>query len=131
MYICLIKNYYYIHINPTLFINVISGCEGRAGMASICLKEPGRDTLTEDQLSSVWTQCKDLLPPYARPRFIRVQEEMDLTSTFKQRKVTLLREGFDINKVNSTVYRLDEKNSRYSPMDERTYNQVLDGSIAL
>ncbi|KAJ8304839.1 hypothetical protein KUTeg_018422 [Tegillarca granosa] len=120
----------FIH-DVTVYGVTVQGCEGRAGMASLCLKEPGCVTLTEEQLRLIWTHCKDLLPSYARPRFIRLQEEMDLTSTFKQRKVALLQEGFDIHKINSTVYMLNEKKSRYSPMDERTYNGILDGTIAL
>ena len=35
------------------------------------------------------------LPSYARPLFLRIQPEMDITSTFKHKKTELQKEGFD------------------------------------
>ncbi len=35
------------------------------------------------------------LPEYARPVFLRIREDIDVTATFKQKKVDLVKDGFD------------------------------------
>jgi hypothetical protein len=39
--------------------------------------------------------CKEELPSYARPLFVRLRSDMEITSTFKHRKTTYVKEGFD------------------------------------
>src|SRR6202012_5141592 len=66
----------------------VPGQEGRAGMAALVV-----DATFDPKLLGV--RLKDNLPAYARPVFLRVQPEMEVTGTFKQRKVELVKEGFD------------------------------------
>jgi hypothetical protein len=44
-------------------------------------------------------ECSAHLPTYARPAFIRITQEMALTSTFKHQKGDFAKEGFDLSKV--------------------------------
>lgn len=45
------------------------------------------------------------LPSYAIPRFVRICEsELEITGTFKNKKVELKKEGFDLEKVHERLY---------------------------
>ena len=39
--------------------------------------------------------CRASLPDYARPVFVRIRKDLDMTATFKQRKIDLVKQGFD------------------------------------
>ncbi|XP_058150163.1 long-chain fatty acid transport protein 2-like isoform X2 [Dasypus novemcinctus] len=91
----------------------VPGHEGRIGMASIKLKEDH-----EFDGQKLFRQIADYLPTYARPRFIRIQDNIEITGTFKHRKVTLVEEGFDPAVVKDALYFLDDKANMYVPMTE-------------
>ncbi len=88
----------------------VPGAEGRAGMAAILMVE-GKEfaPVTFYQLATKELQT------YAIPLFIRVLESMDMTGTFKLRKVDLQRDGYDPKKVKDPLYVLDRKKQQYSP----------------
>ena len=67
----------------------IPGREGRAGMAAIVCDDELRSRRRCTRISRAH------LPDYARPLFLRIQSEIDVTGTFKQKKIDLVREGFD------------------------------------
>ena len=66
----------------------VPATEGRAGMATL---------VTEDELdlAKFRQHLIDRLPPYARPLFLRIRKNMDLTGTFKYSKTDLVRQGFN------------------------------------
>lgn len=76
---------------------LVPGRDGRAGMAAVRLRE-GVDP-SPDNLKKVMERFGKLaaskLPSYAVPRFVRVMPEIEITGTFKHRKVDLMRQGFD------------------------------------
>ncbi|KAK3601064.1 hypothetical protein CHS0354_029290 [Potamilus streckersoni] len=109
----------------------IPGCEGRAGMASIHLKDPNQDRLSPIMLMKLSKHCNAALPAYARPRFIRVQKELDLTSTFKQSKENLKQEEFDITKIRDPLYYLHPTIDAYFPLDQTIYYQIISGNIPM
>ncbi|KAJ8304138.1 hypothetical protein KUTeg_017721 [Tegillarca granosa] len=106
----------------------IEGCEGRAGMACLCLKEPDCKSLNEKQLHEISIQVNTHLPSYARPLFIRIQSEIDLTGTFKQKKARLVQEAFDINKIQH-IYYLPNSESQYTLMTNDIYQKILNGNM--
>ena len=57
------------------------------------------------------------LAAYARPLFLRILPEMEITGTFKHRKVDLVREGFDPRKIPDAIYFRDAAAGRYVPLD--------------
>ncbi len=65
----------------------VNNMEGRAGMVSIVLG-PGADP--EAILPKLFTHCSQNLPSYAQPHFVRFQTGIELTGTFKHRKLTLV-----------------------------------------
>ncbi|NWU50629.1 S27A2 synthetase, partial [Dromas ardeola] len=82
----------------------VPGCEGRCGMAAICLKA-GASFEGED----LYAFTGDTLPAYAAPRFVRIQDALEITGTFKQCKGNLVKEGFDPNVIKDPLFFRDDK----------------------
>jgi len=100
----------------------LPGTEGRAGMAALV----ARDDLDLEALSA---HVVAELASYARPLFLRILPAMEITGTFKHRKVDLVREGFDPRKVDDPIYFLDPEANRYVPLDGPTCDRILAGGI--
>ncbi|KAM4036154.1 long-chain fatty acid transport protein 2-like isoform 2-T2 [Anomaloglossus baeobatrachus] len=100
--------------------------EGRIGMVSIKLK-PG-ESFDGDKL---YKKVTDYLPNYARPRFVRIQDAIEVTGTYKQRKVELVKEGFDPLTIKDPLYFLDETSKQYKPMDSHIYKAILEKKLKL
>ncbi|XP_026872928.2 hsFATP2a_ACSVL_like domain-containing protein [Electrophorus electricus] len=104
----------------------VKGHEGRIGMAAITLKE-GRVFDCVNTCSVV----TDYLPVYARPRFIRIQNSLEVTGTFKMKKVKLVEEGFNPAIIQDPLYFLDLTVKKYIPFTQENYNSVISGEIKL
>uniref|UniRef100_A0A8C4J1X6 long-chain-fatty-acid--CoA ligase n=2 Tax=Dromaius novaehollandiae TaxID=8790 RepID=A0A8C4J1X6_DRONO len=98
----------------------VPGCEGKCGMAAICLK-PG----TSFQGESLYAHAKAGLPSYATPRFVRLQEALEITGTFKQCKSNLVKEGFNPNVIKDPLFFLDESKQAYVPLSPDVYADIL------
>lgn len=102
----------------------IAGMDGRAGMVSLVVDEnfnPER----------FYNHLRAKLPDYARPVFIRLQDEIEATGTFKQRKVDLVKEGFNPEKIQDRLYFNDAKHGAFVPLDAPLYNRIQNGEIRL
>ncbi|XP_037357650.1 long-chain fatty acid transport protein 2 [Talpa occidentalis] len=104
----------------------VPGHEGRIGMASIKIKEDH-----EFDGKKLYTHIADYLPTYARPQFLRIQDVIEVTGTFKHRKVTLVEEGFNPAVIKDALYFLDNKEKTYVPMTEDIYNAINDKTLKL
>ncbi|XP_004611839.2 long-chain fatty acid transport protein 2 [Sorex araneus] len=104
----------------------VPGHEGRIGMASIKMKED-----REFDGKKLFKHVVDYLPNYARPRFLRIQDIIEITGTFKHRKVTLVEEGFNPAVIKDALYFLDEKAEMYVPMTEDIYKAISEKSLKL
>lgn len=104
----------------------VPGHEGRIGMASIKMKEDH-----EFDGKKVFKHVADYLPSYARPRFLRIQDTIEITGTFKHRKVTLVEEGFNPAVIKDALYFLDDKAEMYVPMTEDIYNAINSETLKL
>ncbi|NXL01893.1 S27A3 protein, partial [Mesembrinibis cayennensis] len=80
---------------------------------------------------ALYRHVEQLLPPYARPRFLRLQERLAMTETFKQQKVRLAQEGFDPTRVPDPLFLLDEATKAYVPLGPALWEGVLDGSCRI
>ena len=100
----------------------IPGMDGRAGMAALVV-HPAFDiaTLAEALAGN--------LPAYARPVFVRLQPQMEITGTFKQRKVELVKEGFDPAAIHEPIYWLNHASGRYELLTAETYNAIIAGKV--
>lgn len=105
---------------------VITGYEGRIGMAAIILKP--------DQKfdgNKVYNHVVKYLPIYAYPRFLRIQKTMEMTGTFKRTKINLVLEAFNHKIINDPLYFLDTSEKSYISMTEEIYNDILSFKIKL
>lgn len=59
------------------------------------------------------------------------QDTIEITGTFKHRKVTLKEEGFNPSVINDALYFLDDKAEMYVPMTEDIYNAINSGTLKL
>jgi fatty-acyl-CoA synthase len=92
----------------------VPNAEGRAGMAAV-----GMVTGKPFDPAAFYRVATANLPPYALPLFVRITEQMDVTGTFKLRKVDLQAEGYDPARFDDALYLLDHANATYSPYSEQ------------
>jgi acyl-CoA synthetase (AMP-forming)/AMP-acid ligase II len=100
----------------------IPGHDGRAGMAAIVSK----DTMNWDDFAKFALKN---LPRYSVPIFIRKVPEMEITGTFKQRKVELVNEGMDPAKIKDEMLWLDGHS--YKPFKSPEHSRVVSGKAKL
>ncbi|XP_060586557.1 long-chain fatty acid transport protein 2-like isoform X2 [Ruditapes philippinarum] len=110
---------------------LVPGTDGRAGMAALHLNDQSLATLTPSMITSLSKHVKEVLPTYARPKFIRVQKELIMTSTFKQQKVSLVREGYDVTNVTDPIFYLNPATQSYLPLDYVVFTQIMAGKVPL
>ncbi|XP_030646579.1 long-chain fatty acid transport protein 1a [Chanos chanos] len=103
----------------------IPGVEGKAGMAAIA------DATGSFKCESFLREVQQVLPPYARPVFLRISPQVDTTGTFKIQKTRLQREGYDPRLTADKIYFLNTRAGRYEPVNEELYNAIVDGRISL
>ncbi|NXI42847.1 S27A1 protein, partial [Galbula dea] len=103
----------------------VPGVEGKAGMAAIA------DPKGKVNPNVLYQELQKVLPPYARPVFLRLLPQVDTTGTFKIQKTRLQREGFDPQQTSDRLYFLDLKLGRYVPLDECLYERICSGKAAL
>jgi fatty-acyl-CoA synthase len=70
------------------------------------------------------------LPVYARPAFVRIIKAADTTGTFKYRKMDLVADGFDPDKVDGPVY-VRGGRSGYTKLSEPALQAILSGETRL
>ncbi|KAF9538105.1 hypothetical protein EC957_007224 [Mortierella hygrophila] len=71
------------------------------------------------------------LPSYAIPRFVRICEsELEITGTFKNKKVELKKEGFDLEKVHERLYWWTQK-GRYVLFGRKQLDELHAGRARL
>ena len=102
------------------------GMDGRAGMASLVVDNP-RDF----DLAGLRAHIAAHLPEYARPLFLRFQDHLEMTATFKQRKVDLVAEGFDPSRVRDPLYFSDPRHGVVTPIGVDLYGEICAGRIRL
>jgi fatty-acyl-CoA synthase len=102
----------------------IAGHDGKAGMVAMVVGE-GFD------VAAFRRHVHKNLSPYARPLFVRLQSEIASTSTFKQRKLELVREGFDPALIADPLYFDDSASGAYVPLDKALYARIQSGKLRL
>ncbi|XP_051741050.1 very long-chain acyl-CoA synthetase [Ctenopharyngodon idella] len=104
----------------------VPGYEGRIGMATITLKKDH-----QFECNGIFSHVTTYLPSYARPRFIRIQDSLAVTCTFKQLKGKLVEEGFNPAAITDPLFILDETVTSYRPLTHDIYQSILDGHFRL
>jgi fatty-acyl-CoA synthase len=87
--------------------------------------------VTEDELdlAEFRRHLIDRLPPYARPLFLRIRKNMDLTGTFKYSKTDLVRQGFNPVSSDDAIYFNDLELGSFTRLDQQLYERIQMGAI--
>uniref|UniRef100_A0A8C3NT76 long-chain-fatty-acid--CoA ligase n=1 Tax=Cyanoderma ruficeps TaxID=181631 RepID=A0A8C3NT76_9PASS len=104
----------------------VKNYEGRIGMAAIVLKR--YHTFNGERL---YKHVEDFLPSYAKPRFVRIMDVMQITATFKHQKMHLANEGFNPEIISEPLYFMYEPARSYIPLTREIYQKVVSGEIRL
>ncbi|HXK54146.1 MAG TPA: AMP-binding protein, partial [Hyphomicrobiales bacterium] len=102
----------------------VPGHDGRAGMAVLVVD-------ADFDLAALHRYIGENLPDYARPLFLRLRKDVEVTTTFKQKKVDLVREGFDPHDIADPIYFDDHGAQAYRRMDAALHARIAAGEIRL
>lgn len=102
----------------------VPGMEGRAGMVALVVED-------DFDPKAFYTHVNEHLPDYARPVFLRIQSAIDVTGTFKQRKVELVKQGFDPQGISDPLFVLDHKAQSYVSLTSALYADICSGKRRL
>ena len=102
----------------------VPGRDGRAGMAAIV----GKDNLN---LAGLHDHLARHLPEYARPVFLRLREANDVTSTFKSKKIDLVKQSFDPSRTDDPIYFNDPRSKAFVRLDPALYEDITTGRVRL
>ncbi|XP_026577889.1 very long-chain acyl-CoA synthetase-like isoform X1 [Pseudonaja textilis] len=97
----------------------VPGHEGKIGMAAIRLKEG--ESFDGKQL---YEHTKNYLPNYAIPHFIRIQEALEITGTFKHCKTQLVKEEFNPITITEPLFFLDNSEKSFVPLTLEIYHSI-------
>jgi fatty-acyl-CoA synthase len=111
-------------VDANVYGVAVPGREGRAGMAAIVSK-------SAIDLAAFNAHLRANLPDYARPVFLRIQDEIDLTGTFKQKKVDLVKEGFNPAGIGDALYFNDAQTGGFVRLDADLHRRIEQGGVRL
>lgn len=98
-------------------------------MAALTLRPEHRDKEAET-MRSVGLFAAQKLPKYAVPIFIRVQPEMEITGTFKHRKVEMQKDGVDPDVIRDKMYWF-ASGEGYVPFGKKEFQDIVGGKVKL
>jgi fatty-acyl-CoA synthase len=110
-------------LDATVYGVAVPGADGRAGMAALVVGD-GFD------LAALYRHL-ECLPDYARPVFLRIRTDLEITATFKHKKDELTRAGYDPVATNGEVYVRDGRLEAYVRMDAELFERIQAARIRL
>lgn len=108
----------------TVYGVAVADHEGRAGMAALVVD----DRFDPD---AFYGEIERQLPVYARPLFVRISGSIEVTGTFKHRKVDLVREGFDPRRIDDPVWFRDDQAGKFVALDCAVFDRISSGQVRL
>jgi fatty-acyl-CoA synthase len=101
----------------------VGDLDGKAGMAALVV-EGGFD------IEAFGKHVDEQLPSYARPLFVRLQQQIETTGTFKYRKIDLVNDGFDPAKTRDPLYFRDPAKG-YVKITKALHAKIESGAFKL
>ncbi|VDN89228.1 unnamed protein product [Brugia pahangi] len=98
--------------------------EGRAGMAAVVI---AGDEFLKDAICKITEHLKNSLPSYAIPIFLRFCKDFERTGTYKLKKMSLRKEGYDLSRFNDDIFIWDSSIKSYKTFDKKLQHQLDDG----
>jgi fatty-acyl-CoA synthase len=103
----------------------VPGQDGRAGMVALV-------TTDEFDIARFEQHVAERLPDYARPVFLRrLPAAIDVTGTFKQRRLELQKEGFDVAEVKEDIFFRDPNTGAFVRLDKLMMSRIAGGRLRL
>lgn len=102
----------------------VPGADGRTGMVAMTVDDTFRMEGLADHLRSS-------LPTYAVPLFLRIQPEATTTGTLKLQKGDLVREGFDLTRVQDPIWFLEPGEREYGAFGKVQMDRIGTGGYRL
>jgi fatty-acyl-CoA synthase len=106
----------------TVYGVTIPGTEGRAGMVTAVIRD-------NFDLVAFRRYLVDRMPEYARPLFLRITNEVQITTTFKSQKLELLREGYDPSLTTDTIYFNDPVHQAFVKLEPVLHGDIRAGRM--
>ncbi len=100
----------------------IPGTEGRIGMAALV-------TDGEIDLGALRQHLASRLPAYARPAFLRLGDDAEITGTFKYSKTELALQGYDPGLTSDVIYFDDTASQSFQRLDKNLHDRIQAGEI--
>ena len=70
------------------------------------------------------------LPDYARPKFLRLMADLEVTGTYKLKKTDLVKRGFSSDETGE-VYIVDQSRKTYVPITQEHIKTIMTGQSRL
>jgi len=102
----------------------IPGSDGKAGMAAL-------STDRDINLENLYESLSSSLPSYAQPLFLRIKKEIEITGTFKHRKVELVKDGYNPREIKEPMYFCDHETQTYLPLDQELFDKIQNKELKL
>jgi fatty-acyl-CoA synthase len=100
----------------------VPGVEVRVGMATLAIDR-------ELDMAGFREHLTGRLPSYARPAFLRIRKQIDLTGTFKYSKTDLIRQGYDPEACSDLLY--FDNGDEFIRLDKELYERIQCGEFRL
>jgi len=104
----------------------IPNTEGKAGMASIKL-----NPAFIFDLNRFSKFLLDVLPKYAIPVFLRICEDIQVTGSFKIKKVKLRNEAYNIEIIKDDLYMWNSLKNQYISLTQDMYQELMNGKFGV
>jgi fatty-acyl-CoA synthase len=102
----------------------VPGADGRAGMAMVVIGH-------KLDLAAFRTHLINRLPNYAHPLFLRIRNEIEVTTTFKYTKNLFVREGYDPSTNNDIIYFNHQEHGAFVRLDKELYDRIQASQVRL
>ncbi len=103
----------------------IPDTEGRMGMACLVSHVPDNQFNFDEFME----QLRENLPRYAIPYFLRFKGELETTTTFKVKKGSLKKEGYNVEAITDPLYVLLPGDTGYTRLYPALYEKIIKGKI--
>eukprot|EP00168_Porphyra_purpurea_P021531 TRINITY_DN9645_c0_g1_i1.p1 TRINITY_DN9645_c0_g1~~TRINITY_DN9645_c0_g1_i1.p1 ORF type:complete len:377 (+),score=97.83 TRINITY_DN9645_c0_g1_i1:95-1132(+) len=101
----------------------VPGHDGRAGMCTLVVEAPF-------SFEELYARVTKELPSYARPLFLRMKKDMEITSTFKHKKVDLQKDGFNPAQVSDELFFRDDQKKTFVRITPQLYEDIVNDRTA-
>ncbi|HEX3437949.1 MAG TPA: long-chain-acyl-CoA synthetase [Pseudacidobacterium sp.] len=102
----------------------IPSTEGRIGMAALVTEH-------DVDLTELRKHLVSRLPAYARPAFLRIQPDVEVTGTYKYSKTDLVRQGFNPAATPDAIYFDHPDLQAFHRLDKEMYERIQTRQIRL